>query len=65
MKVTMNHKEVETGASNLLILPQRHVLPHGGIAIAVKNRIVPRVEWGNNPLAKMDSPVVIRSFCGG
>ena len=65
MKVTVNNKEVETVASNLLILSQQLNLPPAGIAVAVNNRIIPRHEWENCPIAQGDSLIIIKAVCGG
>ena len=65
MKVTVNNREVETTASNLLLLSQQLNLPPAGIAVAVNNRIVPRAEWENFTIAKGDSLIIIKAVCGG
>lgn len=65
MKVTVNNREVETAASNLLLLSQQLNLPPAGIAVAVNNRIVPRSEWENSPISQGDSLIVIKAVCGG
>lgn len=65
MKVTVNNREVETIASNLLLLSQQLNLPPAGIAVAVNNRIVPRAEWENFPIAQGDSLIIIKAVCGG
>jgi sulfur carrier protein len=65
MKVTVNNREVETTASNLLLLSQQLNLPLAGIAVAVNNRIVPRAEWENFTIAQGDSLIIIKAVCGG
>ncbi len=65
MKVTVNNREVETAASNLLLLSQQLNLPPAGIAVAVNNRIVPRSEWENSPISQGDSLIIIKAVCGG
>lgn len=45
MKVLINNKEVETEASTLSQLTNELSLPAQGIAVAVNNRMVPRMEW--------------------
>ena len=40
-------------------------LPEKGIAIAVNNRMVPRIEWEKCVLHPNDSLVVIKAACGG
>ena len=45
MKLKVNDKEVETGATHLSQFSQEQNLPATGIAIAVNQRMVPRTEW--------------------
>ena len=65
MKVTVNNREVETAASNLLLLSQQLNLPPAGIAVALNNRIIPRSEWENSPISQGDSLIIIKAVCGG
>ena len=65
MKIKVNNKEVETGASNLLILSQELELPQTGIAVAVNNRMIPRTEWEQFVLYENDELVIIKAVCGG
>ena len=65
MKVFVNDKEVETGATNLSQLSQELNLPAAGIAVAVNNRMIPRTEWDPHPLAEGDKVIVIKAVCGG
>ncbi len=61
MKLTVNSKETEVkdGCTTFLALPEK------GIAIAVNNRMVPRIEWEKCVLHPNDSLVVIKAACGG
>ena len=65
MKIKVNSKEVETGASNLLILSQKLELPPTGIAVAVNNCMIPRTEWEQFVLHENDELVIIKAVCGG
>ena len=65
MKIKVNSKEVETGASNLLILSQELELPQTGIAVAVNNCMTPRTEWEQFVLYENDELVIIKAVCGG
>ena len=65
MKIKVNSKEVETGASNLLILSQELELPQTCIAVAVNNRMIPRTEWEQFVLHENDELVIIKAVCGG
>ena len=65
MRLRVNDKEVETGASNLSLFSQEQDLPATGIAIAVNNRMVPRSEWDSHTLHEDDSILIIKAVCGG
>ena len=65
MKIKVNNKEVETGASNLVQLSQQLELPQTGIAVAVNNRMVPRSEWEHFAIHEEDELIIIKAVCGG
>lgn len=65
MKVSVNNKEVETGATTLSQLTEELSLPTQGIAIAVNNRMIPRAEWADYVLNESVSIVIIKAACGG
>ena len=65
MRLKVNDKEVETGASNLSLFSQEQDLPATGIAIAVNNCMVPRSEWDSYVLHEGDSILIIKAVCGG
>ena len=65
MKVLINNKDVETEASTLSQLTNELSLPAQGIAVAVNNRMVPRMEWTNYALSEGISIVIIKAACGG
>ena len=65
MKISVNNKEVETGANYLLQLSQQLELPQTGIAVAVNNRMVPRSEWEHFVLHEEDELIIIKAVCGG
>ncbi|WP_300699034.1 sulfur carrier protein ThiS [Bacteroides sp.] len=65
MKVSVNNKEVETGATTLSQLTEELSLPTQGIAIAVNNRMITRTEWANYSLSEGISIVIIKAACGG
>ena len=65
MRLRVNDKEVETGATNLFLFSQEQDLPATGIAIAVNNRMVPRSEWDSHTLHEGDSILIIKAVCGG
>lgn len=65
MKVSVNNKDVETGATTLSQLTEELSLPAQGIAIAVNNRMVPRTEWTDYTLTEGVSIIIIKAACGG
>ena len=65
MRLRVNDKEVETGASNISLFSQEQNLPATGIAIAVNNRMVPRTEWDSYALSEGDNILIIKAVCGG
>ena len=65
MKISVNNKEVETGANYLLQLSQQLELPQAGIAVAVNNRMVPRSEWEHFVLHENDELIIIKAVSGG
>ena len=65
MKLKVNDKEVETGATNLSQFSQEQNLPATGIAIAVNQHMVPRTEWDSHALSEGDHILIIKAVCGG
>ena len=65
MKIRVNNKEIETGASYLLQLSQQLELPQTGIAVAINNRMVPRAEWEHFAIHEEDELIIIKAVCGG
>lgn len=65
MKLKVNDKEVETGATTLSQLSQEMSLPATGIAVAVNQRMIPRSNWDTHPLNEGDSIIIIKAVCGG
>ena len=66
MKLTVNSKETEVkDGCTVAELSTFLTLPEKGIAIAVNNRMVPRIEWRNVCYTPNDSLVVIKAACGG
>ena len=66
MKLTVNSKETEVkDGCTIAELSTFLALPEKGIAIAVNNRMVPRIEGEKCVLHPNDSLVVIKAACGG
>ena len=65
MKLRVNDKEVETGATHLSHFIQEQNLPTTGIAVAVNTRMIPRTEWDSYVLNEGDNVLIIKAVCGG
>lgn len=65
MKLKVNDKETETGATTLSQLSQELNLPMTGIAVAVNRCMIPRSEWKTHRLNKEDEIIIIKAVCGG
>ena len=67
MTVEINHKEVDVPEDCLTLgdLLQAQGIDGKGRAIAVDNRVVPRVQWDTFPLADHMKITIIRAVCGG
>lgn len=65
MKITVNNKEVDTQAANLLQLTEELALPAQGVAVAISNRMIPRTEWAETALTEGANVVIIKAACGG
>lgn len=65
MIIKINNKETETAALNLQALADEMSLPEKGIAIAVDNKMIPRVDWLGRSLNEGDNVVIIKAACGG
>ena len=65
MKIKINNKEVETAAKTVAELAAEQKLPEKGVAIAIRNNMVPRTEWNNRLLNEGDDIVILNAFCGG
>ncbi len=65
MKVSVNNKERETSSATLAQLVEELALPRQGVAVAVDNRMVPRVEWDGYALSEGLNIVIVKAACGG
>ncbi len=66
MKVQVNNKETEIlPLSTIHQLTITMELPPAGVAIAVNNKMIPRVEWEQFTLEENDQVVIIKAACGG
>lgn len=66
MKVQVNNKETELQSqSSIKQMTLSMELPSAGVAIAVNNKMVPRMEWDQFILNENDQIVIIKAACGG
>ena len=70
MKLTVNGKDCESAAADLLALWREQTAALGlqeprGFAIALNGRVVKRADWPATPLAAQDRVEIIRAFAGG
>lgn len=65
MNIIINNKETMTSAKNLKELALELNLPERGVAVAVSNKMVPRTEWEQTPIAEGANIVIIKAACGG
>ena len=65
MKVNINNKETETQALNVKQLAEELNLPATGVAVAISNNMVPRVEWETTKILEGADIVIVKAFCGG
>ena len=65
MQIYVNNKSVATEATNLAMLAHELILPERGVAVAVNNKMVPRLQWEQTPLSEGANVVIIKAACGG
>lgn len=65
MQVYVNQKAVETAATHLDELIAQLGLPQVGIAAAVDNKMVRRVDWAAFALQPDAHVTIIKAACGG
>ncbi len=65
MNIKVNDKPVSTSATTVAQLVDEMSLPGHGVAVAVANKMVQRVDWETTPLNEGDSVIIIKASCGG
>ena len=66
MKVYLNSKEIELeNNSNLLLLLEQSNIIKPGIAVAVNNFVIPKLQWDNCLLNDNDKITIIKAVSGG
>lgn len=56
---------VEHDVAYLSQLLETMTLPERGVAVAVNNTMISRVEWKNYSLSEGDNILIIKAACGG
>ena len=56
---------VEHAVAYLSQLLETMALPERGVAVAVNNTMISRVEWKNYSLSEGDNILIIKAACGG
>lgn len=67
MTIILNNQEFSTNSENLTVsqlLKEIQSLT-AGIAVAVNNKVVRKVDWDSTALAERDIVTVITAVCGG
>lgn len=65
MRVNVNNREISTEAQNLGELVLQLELPSQGVAVAVGNKLVRRVDWDAFLLEEGARITIIKAACGG
>ena len=65
MKLKVNGEMVEHDVVYLSQLLETMALPERGVAVAVNNTMISRVEWKNYSLSEGDNILIIKAACGG
>lgn len=65
MKININNKETQTEAITIDALSKELNLPERGVAVALNNKMVPRIEWESTSLCEGANIVIIKAACGG
>ncbi|MES2630191.1 MAG: sulfur carrier protein ThiS [Bacteroidota bacterium] len=67
MEVFLNNSSIPLPENRSLIalLQQADLSEKKGIAVAVNNQVVPRLQWGETELKEADSITVIKATQGG
>lgn len=67
MKLIVNHKEFHTDSCRLTVEELLKMIQSlkPGVAVAVNNKVVRKVDWESTMLADEDNITVITAVCGG
>lgn len=65
MHVLINNELTATEAVNVAELAEQLQLPQRGVALAVNQTIIPRMEWTSTVLMPNDNITIIKAAFGG
>ena len=67
MKIYVNQKEYLTDSEQLTVIRLLNEIqsPTAGVAVAVNNKVVRKVDWESTMLTEGDQITVITAVCGG
>ncbi len=65
MNIKVNDKPVSTAATTVAQLVDEMSLPTSGVAVAIDNKMVQRIDWETTPLSEGDNVIIIKASCGG
>ncbi len=65
MEITVNKTPVQTQCKTLGELAAYYKLQTKGVAMAVDNKMVPRIEWDTYPLTDGQRITILKAFSGG
>lgn len=65
MKLIINNQPLESSAATLQSLADERQLPETGVAIAVDNKMVRRMEWPEFALKDGQQITILKAFSGG
>lgn len=65
MKLIINNQPLESSAATLQALADERQLPETGVAIAVDNKMVRRMEWPEFALKDGQQITILKAFSGG
>ena len=64
-KILVNNEVTNTTSANIAELAGELQLPERGVALAVNNRVIPRVAWTETALNEGDNVTIIKAAFGG
>lgn len=65
VRIYINNEEKLTDASSIDELAVKLQLPARGVALAVNNRVIPRMNWADTAVTEGDKVTIIKAAFGG